>query len=304
MLANATLPAIPSWENSEMKPMIDLWNEYQEKEGVEAFHRFIEDHPEWFAVTMSLSESETGIRATTDASYMANKHEDLIYEITKLGGSKGSADQFIQMVVNRDDRPSTFDPAARINQMMTEYGVRNEPYRTSRTPAVAFLSLQEKKGWNDYMNYKEARDIRLEKLGMQQGLGKPASPNMNISKPIVADFKAWILTQKEENPTWWNAYQVGGAENSWQLALQAGKIMLENEEWVADQGENSWANQMKQYIDYREATAYNISRTDPDDEDRIDWLKLDFQQKVHALKLENTSWAYYYDRFFDGDTLK
>jgi hypothetical protein len=69
-----------------------------------------------------------------------------------------------------------------------------------------------------------------------------------------------------------------------------------------DQPEGSWANQMKEYIDYRDVTAYNLARAT--DENEKDFYKLDLQQKVNALKLENTTWAYYYDRFFDGDNLE
>lgn len=302
MAANLTLPLIPQWENSEMKPMMDLWNEYQEREGVDAFPRFLEDHPEWFSVTMSLSEGETGIRATTDAAYMANKHKDLIYSVTELGGSAGSADQFIQMVVNRDDRSNVYDPAARINQLETTYGVKETPYRGRKTPAAAYMSLKEKKGWKDYMDYKAVRDYRLYQLGIDEGLGKPASPNMNISKDIVADFKNWVKSQETENPEWYNSYKTGGAENTYLIAVKAGRTLLNDQEWMDDQSETSWANQMKEYLDYRDATAYNLSRTT--DEDTRDFFRLDLQSKVNALKLENTTWAYYYDRFFDGDNLE
>jgi hypothetical protein len=302
MAANLTLPLIPQWENSEMKPMMDLWNEYQEKEGVDAFPRFIEENPDWFSVTMSLSEGETGIRATTDAAYMANKHKDLIYSVTELGGSSGSADQFVQMVVNRDDRSNVYDPAARINQLETTYGVKDIPYRGRKTPAAAYMSLKEKKGWKDYMDYKAVRDYRLYELGIEQGLGQAASPNMNISADIVADFDAWKESQSKENPEWYNSYKTGGAENTYLIAVKAGRLLLQDQEWMDDQPESSWANQLKEYIDYRDVTAYNLARAT--NEDQKDFYKLDLQQKVNALKLENTTWAYYYDRFFDGDNLE
>jgi hypothetical protein len=302
MGANLSLPLIPQWENSEMKPMMDLWNEYQEREGVDAFPRFIEDHPDWFSVTMSLSEGETGIRATTDAAYMANKHQDLIYAVTGLGGSAGSADQFVQMVVNRDDRSNVYDPAARINQLETTYGVKDIPYRGRKTPAAAYMSLKEKKGWKDYMDYKAVRDYRLYELGINEGLGKPASPNMNISQDIVADFKNWVKSQETENPEWYNSYKTGGAENTYLIAVKAGRMLLNDQQWMDDQSEASWANQMQEYLDYRDATAYNLARAT--DEDERDFYRLDLQSKVNALKLENTTWAYYYDRFFDGDNLE
>lgn len=302
MAANLTLPLIPQWENSEMKPMMDLWNEYQEKEGVNAFPKFLEEHPDWFSVTMSLSEGETGIRATTDAAYMANRHKDLIYAVTELGGTAGSADQFIQMVVNRDDRSNVYDPAARINQLETTYGVKDIPYRGRKTPASAYISLKEKKGWKDYMDYKAVRDYRLYELGIEQGLGQAASPNMNISAEIVADFKGWVSSQESDNPEWYNSYKTGGAENTYLIAVKAGRMLLNDKKWMDDQPETSWANQMKEYIDYRDVTAYNLARAT--DEDEKDFYKLDLQQKVNALKLENTTWAYYYDRFFDGDNLE
>jgi len=302
MAANLTLPLIPQWENSEMKPMMDLWNEYQEREGVNAFPRFIEEHPDWFSITMSLSESETGIRATTDASYMANRHKDLIDATTVLGGSAGSANQFIQMIVNRDDRPNTYDPAARINQMETEYGVKQDTYRGRKTPASAYITLKEKKGWKDYMDYKAIRDYRLYELGIEQGLGKAASPNMKISENIVADFNAWKESQATENPEWYNSYKIGGAENTYSIAIKFARMALNNKKWMDDQSETSWVNQMKEYIDYRDVTAYNLARAT--DEEEKDFYRLDLQTKVNALKLENTSWAYYYDRFFDGDNLE
>jgi hypothetical protein len=302
MAANLSLPLIPQWENSEMKPMMDLWNEYQEKEGVNAFPKFLEDHPEWFSVTMSLSEGSTGIRATTDAAYMANRHEDLIYAVTALGGTDASADPFIQMIVNRDDRPNTYDPAARINQIETEYGIKQETYRGRKTPASAYMSLKEKKGWTGYMSEKAIRDYLLYQVGIQNGLGKAASPNMKIAEPVNAQFKAWIDSQQEENPEWFNSYKSGGAETVSTISIQAARIMLDNQKWMDDQAEGSWVNQLEIYVKERDIAAYNLSRvTDEEDKDAI---KLDLQSKVNALKLENTTWAYYYDRFFDGDDLK
>jgi hypothetical protein len=302
MAANLSLPLIPQWENSEMKPMMDLWNEYQEKEGVNAFPKFLEDHPEWFSVTMSLSEGNTGIRATTDAAYMANKHEDLIYAVTALGGTDASADPFIQMIVNRDDRPNTYDPAARINQIETTYGIKQETYRGRKTPASAYMSLKEKQGWTGYMSEKAIRDYLLYQVGIQAGLGQAASPNMKIAEPVNAQFKAWIDSQQEENPEWFNSYKSGGAETVSTIAVQAARIMLDNQKWMDDQAEGSWVNQLEVYVKERDIAAYNLNRV-TDEEDR-DAIKLDLQSKVNALKLENTTWAYYYDRFFDGDDLK
>jgi hypothetical protein len=302
MAANLSLPLIPQWENSEMKPMMDLWNEYQEKEGVDAFPKFLEDHPEWFSVTMSLSEGNTGIRATTDAAYMANKHEDLIYAVTALGGTDASADPFIQMIVNRDDRPNTYDPAARINQIETTYGIKQETYRGRKTPASAYMSLKEKQGWTGYMSEKAIRDYLLYQVGIQAGLGQAASPNMKIAEPVNAQFKAWIDSQQEENPEWFNSYKSGGAETVSTIAVQAARIMLDNQKWMDDQAEGSWVNQLEVYVKERDIAAYNLNRV-TDEEDR-DAIKLDLQSKVNALKLENTTWAYYYDRFFDGDDLK
>jgi hypothetical protein len=302
MAANLSLPLIPQWENSEMKPMMDLWNEYQEKEGVNAFPKFLEDHPEWFSVTMSLSEGNTGIRATTDAAYMANKHEDLIYAVTALGGTDASADPFIQMIVNRDDRPNTYDPAARINQIETTYGVKQETYRGRKTPAAAYMSLKEKKGWKEYMDQKAVRDYLLYQIGINSGLGKAASPNMKIGAPAQAKFNAWIDSQQEGNPEWFNSYKSGGAETVSTISIQAARIMLNNQKWMDDQPENSWVNQLEIYVKQRDIAAYNLTRVS-DEEDK-DAIKLDLQSKVNALKLENTTWAYYYDRFFDGDDLK
>jgi hypothetical protein len=164
------------------------------------------------------------------------------------------------------------------------------------------MSLKEKKGWKDYMDYKAVRDYRLYELGIEQGLGQAASPNMNISADIVADFDAWKESQSKENPEWYNSYKTGGAENTYLIAVKAGRLLLQDQEWMDDQPESSWANQLKEYIDYRDVTAYNLARAT--NEDQKDFYKLDLQQKVNALKLENTTWAYYYDRFFDGDNLE
>jgi hypothetical protein len=236
---------------------------------------------------------------------MANKHKDLIYAVTKLGGTDASADPFIQMIVNRDDRPNTYDPAARINQIETTYGIKQETYRGRKTPASAYMSLKEKQGWTGYMSEKAIRDYLLYQIGIQAGLGKAASPNMKIAEPVNAQFKAWIERQggtEGENPEWYNSYKSGGAETVSTIAVQAARIMLDNQEWMDDQAEGSWVNQLETYIQDRDIAAYNLSRVT--DEEYRDAIKLDLQSKVNALKLENTTWAYYYDRFFDGDNLE
>jgi hypothetical protein len=71
---------------------------------------------------------------------------------------------------------------------------------------------------------------------------------------------------------------------------------------MADQLEGNWTDQLQEYLDERDATAYLLATTT--DEDTRDFYKLDYQQRVNELKLENTTWAYYYDRFFDGDKLE
>jgi hypothetical protein len=303
LASNLLLPAVPAWSNSEMAPMINLWNTYQEKYKENAFPMFIDEHPEWFSVTMSLSEGDTGIRATSDAAYMANKHRDLIDQVTTLGGSDTSADAFIQMIVNRDDRPNVYDPAARIWQLQNEYGIENKTYRGQKTPKGAAISLDEKLGWKTYMDVKAARDYKLYELGMEYGLDKPATPNMKISEEVMTDFNNWVDAQQTQNPTWYRAYETGGAENVSTIAVQAGRIVLNNKKWLEDQAGNPWVDLMQDYIDLRDGMAEYLATTS-DDEDTISEQKTNFYDMVNDMKSQNTQWAYYYDRFFDGDKLE
>jgi len=85
------------------------------------------------------------------------------------------------------------------------------------------------------MSEKAIRDYLLYQVGIQNGLGQAASPNMKIAAPVQAQFQAWIDSQQEENPEWYNSYKSGGAETVSTIAIQAARIMLDNKKWMDDQ---------------------------------------------------------------------
>jgi hypothetical protein len=240
-----------------------------------------------------MSQNKGGILSTIDAQAMASSHADLIKKVGGLGQDTGT--KFLGMIANREGKPSEFDPASRV------WMIENDLYKRYKSPLDAIEQTMVSKGNTDYFNNREARDAFITNYG--KSIGRPDLTSANTSFPAIADanaqFKAWVESQARANHTWyveeWEPKQNGSVQPT---AIRTGWLLINNESWMADQTKGNWTVQLRQFLDIQKGAAEMYANAKSKTEK--DRIKLDAKMNIDRLLGESETFAYYYDRFFDG----
>lgn len=292
-LANLTLPAIPQFRG-EVNTMIDVYREYQNEWKEKAFAEFIEDYPDWYIVATTLSDNPGGVLSTPDTAYMLDKHGVLINEVRDMGG--GIGESLLGMIANREGMPTDFDPASRV------WLINNEYYTRLGDPKKAIEQTQRDLGNQEYYAMRDKRDKYIKDIG--KSIGRPDLTYQNTSVPQVAkineNFNKWVDNYAKENPTWYiNEREPLDRKRSQPTNIRVARMLVSNEAWMADQKDGNWVDQLTDYLDLQERAANYINNPNYSDYDK-EQIRTNFQNEINRLKRENDTFAYYYDRFFDG----
>jgi hypothetical protein len=295
-IANFTLPAIPQFEG-EVNKMINIYREYQDTYKEKADSEFIEDYPDWYVVSSTMSKNRGGVLSTIDAQKMSEDHADLINQIDGLGGEgvESVGARFIGMLVNREGQPSEFDPASRV------WLIENEMYGRFESGRTAVEQSLIQKGNQDYFKMKEFRDEQIKLHGIS--IGKPNLTSRNTSDPTVvalnADFENFVNRQFQDNPIWWTQeWEPKKQEKVQPTAIRAMRIAVANEAWMADQADGNWVTQLNTYLELQKE--YSIAYQGATSDTEKKQIKGLFQLDIDTLVNRNESFAYFYERFFDG----
>jgi hypothetical protein len=295
-IANLTLPAIPQFEG-EVNKMINIYREYQDTHKEKADTEFIEDYPDWYVVSSTMSKNKGGVLSTIDSQKMSEKHTALINNIDSLGGEgiESVGSKFIGMLVNREGQPTEFDPASRV------WLIEEEMYGRFGSGKTAVEQSMIQKGNQDYFKQKDFRDEQIKLHGTS--IGKPNLSSRNTSDPTVvalnADFENFVNRQYENNPIWWTQeWEPKAMEKVQPTAIRAMRIAIADKAWMADQAEGNWTEQLSAYLELQKeySTAYQGATSDMDKRQ----IKELFQLDIDTLVSKNETFAYYYERFFDG----
>jgi hypothetical protein len=277
--------------------MINIYREYQDTWKEKADSEFIEDYPDWYVVSSTMSKNKGGVLSTIDSQKMSEKHSALINDIDALGGEgiESVGSRFIGMLVNREGLPTEFDPASRV------WLIENEMYGRFESGRTAVEQSMVQKGNQDYFKQKDFRDEQIKLYGIS--IGKPNLTSRNTSDPTVvalnADFENFVNRQYQDNPIWWTQeWEPKKQEKVQPTAIRAMRMAVANEAWMADQTDGNWVTQLSVYLELQKeySIAYQGATSDQNKRE----IKELFQLDIDTLVKRNESFGYFYERFFDG----
>lgn len=195
------LRAVSAWgspvtatPNPKFQFYIDKAHEYRSQYGEDWQNKFLEDFPEYFEMSLSLSSNETGISASSAAMDATRKYRSLISQNPDLGWMFVGADNIMGTGGN------AYNQGVHTWQMTNTVGPgSNKTFRGRKDPAEAIQSIEAEKGWIQYNQAMTQFNLALEDRGLHSFSQKRA-------RDISAAKKAYIADLTASNPSWARAY--------------------------------------------------------------------------------------------------
>jgi hypothetical protein len=299
--ASAILPFAPQFK-SPYRYYIDKWHEYSELYGIDADAKFLEDYPDFFEFSTSMSKNPTGSSATMDAVQNAKRYNGLISELS------GDNLQLVGLVTNNSNA-AKFNPTAYWWQEETSISPgTSEKFRGKSTPAEAIQKNEARKGWAIYRKMNTIIDAKLAERGLTS-VDQSGAEDLKYSKQVMIQAMA---TTKDpvtgestgEASAWYKDYKdTDGLKSASNVAGL--KKIISNEKFIADNGEDPTWKSVAIYLQLRDKLARTLSvrpSSSIDAQVNAD-LKYMLDSYVSQLKAGDIEFADIYERFLSQDKI-
>jgi hypothetical protein len=310
--ANLIAPFAPRFD-SPYQFYIQKSREYRRLYGINADAQFLNDFPDYFSFTTSLSSNPTGVQSSKVAVQNIKKYGSLIEELASV------EPKLIGMVVN-DPTGYEFSDAA----YSFLYGKRIAPgsatkFLSSQNPVDAQKKTDAEKGWIQYNKYMDIIDNELEdrvKSGRIQSpstMAKGAEDLKALKEAIVR--KLAVQTDADGRPiydkktgqyaqtAWYDDYLDSDGSKTNRVIVGLGKI-INDSVFKKDRNKTTTFKSISAYLDYRKTIAAELAKreaksiTANSNKD----LALLYDAIVNKLKSDDKlGFAYIYDRFLSQD---
>jgi len=281
--------------------------EYKRIYGLDADAKFLNDYPEYFAFSASLSKNPTGIQSSTVAAENSKKYEKLISELSTINP------KLIGLVTN-DPTGYNFSQAA-YNFLYKKKISPDSPqtFLSSQSPAEAEKQNEAEKGWIQYNKMSDLIDNELQKRGLSSTQQTGAEDLAFIKAGYIK--KLAIQTDSEGKPlfdnktgqyvqtAWYDDYldSDGSKTNKVILGLSA---ILKDETYMKNNKNSPTWKSISAYLDIRKLVAKELLSRDVksiDAKANAD-IKFIYDGMVNKLKQDDKlGFAYIYDRFLSQD---
>jgi hypothetical protein len=156
---------------------IDQAHIYRQQYGKDWQEKFYHDFPQWYDLSLSLSNNETGIVATLDAVDAAKKYRSVIADNPEYGWAAVGADN------QYGNTPgSAFSQAAYAwQEQPIGYG-QQSAFRGKSSPQEALAKVEASKGWMQYQGLMTKLNLALESRGLHSFQQKGAEDLADIKK--------------------------------------------------------------------------------------------------------------------------
>ena len=237
ILAAATLPAQPT-VLSPLQPMIDTYQEYQQKYKRDADAMFLQDYPQYFDYVVSLTRDPTMIDPTVAAMRNAKKYDYLFSDMRNPAMislvTNDPKDQEFSTEVYRWEKGRPISPGS------------STQFRSTQAPDDALKQRKIARGWVEYTSAKTSLDALLNQYGADS-VNDPRCPtflktmwSMKVDQ-IGADNQEWQVEYGKQD----NSYY---GENA--LDLQH---VISDKKFVQDHPDTGWIPLAQQYLLTRNA---------------------------------------------------
>ena len=307
MASNLIMPFAPQF-NSPYKFYLDKAREYRRIYGINADAKFLQDYPDFFDFTTTLSKNPTGVQSSVQAIENIKKYDGLVGELAKIDP------KLVGLIVND---PSGYEFSQASYDYL--YGKRVAPdspekFLSSQSPAEAQKKTDAEKGWIKYNQLMDVIDTELKNRGLSSTQEKGAEDLAEIKSLVIGKLAVKTdstgkpvlnpITNQLEQSAWWDDYLDSDGSKTNRVILGLGKILDPKNGFIKANADNPTWKSVKAYMEMRKAIASELitreakSITAKDNAD----LKGIYDLIVKKLKDDDKmGFAYVYDRFLSQD---
>ena len=304
--ANLIMPFAPRFD-TPYKYYMDKSREYRRLYGLEADSKFLDDYPEFFSFSASLSSNPTNVQSSVQAVENIKKYEGLVSDLVKV------EPRLVGLITNNF-------AGYEFSQAAYDYLYRKrvspdspEKFLSSQSPAEAQKRNEAEKGWIQYNRIMDTIDNDLQDRGLSSTQQKGAEDLAALKADVIK--KLSVKTDADGNPiinpktgqieqtAWYDDYLDSDGSKTNRVIVGLGKI-LTNKKFIEANKNNSTWKSVSAYLDLRKALAQELvnrkvksinAKANADLRDIYDGT-------VNKLKQDDKlGFAYVYDRFLSQD---
>jgi hypothetical protein len=304
--ANLIMPFAPRFD-SPYKFYLDKSKEYKRIYGVNADAKFLNDYPEYFDFSASLSKNPTGVQSSVQATENIKKYSGLVSKLSSIDP------KLIGLVVNN---PSGYDfSQSAYNYLYNKKVSPDSPdtFLSSQSPAESQKKNDAEKGWIKYNKMSDAIDEELQKRGLSSVQETGAEDLKYIKEQVIS--KLAVQTDADGKPlfdkssgqyvqtAWYDDYLDSDGSKTNKVIVGLGTA-LNDPDFIKDNRNNTTWKSISTYLNLRNKIATELSKRDVrsiDAKANKD-LRYIYDAVVNKLKSDDKlGFSYVYDRFLSQD---
>ena len=304
--ANLIMPFAPRFD-SPYKFYLDKSKEYKRIYGVDADAKFLNDYPEYFDFSASLSKNPTGVQSSVQATDNIKKYSGLVSKLSSIDP------KLIGLVVNN---PSGYDfSQSAYNYLYNKKVSPDSPdtFLSSQSPAESQKKNDAEKGWIKYNKMSDAIDEELQKRGLSSVQETGAEDLKYIKEQVIS--KLAVQTDTDGKPlfdkstgqyvqtAWYDDYLDSDGSKTNKVIVGLGTA-LNDPDFIKDNRNNTTWKSISTYLNLRNRIATELVKRDVrsiDAKANKD-LRYIYDAVVNKLKSDDKlGFSYVYDRFLSQD---
>jgi hypothetical protein len=305
-VANLVMPFAPRFD-TPYKYYMDKSREYRRLYGLEADSKFLDDYPEFFSFSASLSSNPTNVQSSVQAVENIKKYEGLVSDLVKV------EPRLVGLITNNF-------AGYEFSQAAYDYLYRKrvspdspEKFLASQSPAEAQKRNEAEKGWIQYNRLMDVIDNDLQDRGLSSTQQKgaedlaflKAEEIRKLAQKTDAQGNPVInpTTGQVEQTAWYDDYLDSDGSKTNRVILGLGAILTDKKFIAANKNNPTWKS-VSAYLDLRKAIATELSSRKVKSinaKANVD-MKFIYDGTVNKLKQDDKlGFAYVYDRFLSQD---
>ena len=304
--ANLIMPFAPRFD-SPYKFYLDKSKEYKRIYGVDADTKFLNDYPEYFDFSASLSKNPTGVQSSVQATENIKKYGGLVSELSKIDP------KLIGLVVNN---PSGYEfSQSAYNYLYNKKVSPDSPdtFLSSQSPAESQKKNDAEKGWIKYNKMSDAVDEELQKRGLSSVQETGAEDLKYIKEQVIS--KLAVQTDADGKPlfnkstgqyvqtAWYDDYLDSDGSKTNKVIVGLGTI-LNDPDFIKDNRNNTTWKSISTYLNLRNKISTELAKREVKsiDAKANKDMRYIYDAVVNKLKSDDKlGFSYVYDRFLSQD---
>ena len=307
--ANLIMPFAPRF-STPYKFYLDKSREYDRVYGINSAAKFLEDYPEYFAFSSSLSKNPTGVQSSVAATKNIKKYEKLIGEVVNIDS------KLVGLIVND---PSGYEFSQSAYDYLYKKRVSADApdrFLSSQSPAEAQKKSEAEKGWIQYNKFMDVIDNEMARRGLTS-IQQSGAEDIKVIKDsfisklaIQTDAEGKPIFNKKtgeyERTAWYDDYLDSDGSKTNRVIAGLGKIVTNPEFLEANRNNTTWKS-VDRYLEFRKVIAKELLTREAksiEAKSNTD-LKIIFDGFVNKLKEDDKlGFAYIHDRFLSQDLVR